>query len=163
RAHRRHRRHRAGRHPRRWRAAAAAVRRRHQTAGFGPPCIFFRIPPMKRLLLSLAPCAAALLGACAGNPPSLPDAELAARIRAETVREALESIRDVYGYDFRMEGRRITVYPPTLQTRIFSVNYPTTQRRGRSELHVSSSSAPNNSSSNGSTPGAPGSSSAAPE
>lgn len=58
-------------------------------------------------------------------------------LRAVTVREALESIRDVYGYDFRMDGRRITVYPPTLQTRIFSVNYLTGQRKGRSEMRVS--------------------------
>lgn len=63
-------------------------------------------------------------------------------LRSVTVREALESIRDVYGYDFRVEGRRITVYPPTLQTRIFTVHYPTTQRRGRSEVRVSGGSAP---------------------
>lgn len=58
-------------------------------------------------------------------------------LRAVTVREALESIRDVYGYDFRVDGRRITVYPPTMQTRIFSVNYPTAQRRGKSEMRIS--------------------------
>jgi MSHA biogenesis protein MshL len=57
-------------------------------------------------------------------------------LRAVTVREALESIRDVYGYDFRIEGRRITVYPPTMQTRIFTVNYLTSQRRGRSDTRV---------------------------
>lgn len=57
-------------------------------------------------------------------------------LRAVTVREALESIRDVYGYDFRVDGRRITVYPPTMQTRIFSVNYLTGQRRGKSEMRV---------------------------
>lgn len=67
-------------------------------------------------------------------------------LRSVTVREALESIRDVYGYDFRMDGRRITVYPPTLQTRIFTINYPTSQRRGRSEVRVSGGSAPANNS-----------------
>ena len=70
-------------------------------------------------------------------------------LRSVTVREALESIRDVYGYDFRMEGRRITVYPPTLQTRIFTINYPTSQRRGRSEVRVSGGSAPANNSGGG--------------
>jgi MSHA biogenesis protein MshL len=54
------------------------------------------------------------------------------------VSEALESIRDVYGYDFKIEGRRITIYAPTLQTRIFTVNYPNSQRSGNSELRVSS-------------------------
>ena len=70
-------------------------------------------------------------------------------LRSVTVREALESIRDVYGFDFRIEGRRITVYPPTLQTRIFTVNYLTSQRRGRSELRVSGGSAPANTNSGG--------------
>ncbi|HBH39015.1 MAG TPA: general secretion pathway protein GspD, partial [Curvibacter sp.] len=62
-------------------------------------------------------------------------------LRGVTVKEALESIRDVYGYDFRMEGRRITVYAPTLQTRIFTLNYPHAQRVGRSELRVASGAA----------------------
>jgi MSHA biogenesis protein MshL len=65
-------------------------------------------------------------------------------LRGVTVKEALEAIRDVYGYDFRIEGRRITVYAPTLQTRIFSVNFPHTQRSGRSEVRVSSGAAPLN-------------------
>jgi MSHA biogenesis protein MshL len=67
---------------------------------------------------------------------------LSVTLRGVTVREALESIRDVYGYDFRIDGRRITVYPPTLQTRIFSVNYLHTRRSGRSEVRVSAGSAP---------------------
>ena len=62
-------------------------------------------------------------------------------LRGVTVKEALESIRDVYGYDYRMEGRRITIYAPSLQTRIFTLNYPHAQRVGRSELRVSSGAA----------------------
>jgi MSHA biogenesis protein MshL len=68
--------------------------------------------------------------------------QMSVTLRSVTVREALESIRDVYGYDFRIEGRRITVYPPTMQTRIFTVNYLTSQRKGRSDVRVTSSSAP---------------------
>jgi MSHA biogenesis protein MshL len=63
---------------------------------------------------------------------------LSVTLRGVTVTEALESIRDVYGYDFKIEGRRITIYAPTLQTRIFTVNYPNSQRVGSSELRVSS-------------------------
>ena len=59
-------------------------------------------------------------------------------LRGVTVREALEAIRDVYGYDFKIDGRRITVYPPTLQTRIFTVNYLNMRRDGRSEIRVNS-------------------------
>jgi MSHA biogenesis protein MshL len=62
---------------------------------------------------------------------------LSVTLRGVTVTEALESIRDVYGYDFKIEGRRITIYAPTLQTRIFTVNYPNSQRAGSSELRVS--------------------------
>jgi MSHA biogenesis protein MshL len=63
---------------------------------------------------------------------------LSVTLRGVTVTEALEAIRDVYGYDFKIEGRRITVYAPTLQTRVFNLNYPTSQRQGSSELRVSS-------------------------
>jgi MSHA biogenesis protein MshL len=62
---------------------------------------------------------------------------LSVTLRGVTVSEALESIRDVYGYDFKIEGRRIIIYAPTLQTRIFTVNYPNSQRVGSSELRVS--------------------------
>jgi MSHA biogenesis protein MshL len=65
--------------------------------------------------------------------------KLSVTLRGVTVKEALESIRDVYGYDFKMEGRRITIYAPTLQTRIFTINYPNSPREGRSELRIASS------------------------
>jgi MSHA biogenesis protein MshL len=81
---------------------------------------------------------------------------LSVTLRGVTVREALESIRDVYGYDYKIDGRRITVFPPSLQTRIFSVNYLQGKRQGRSEVRVSGGSAPNNNpnaSASGSAPG----------
>lgn len=81
---------------------------------------------------------------------------LSVTLRGVTVPEALEAIRDVYGYDFKIEGRRITVYAPTLQTRVFTLNYPTSQRQGSSELRVTSgagvaSTSGGSSSTNGST------------
>ncbi len=63
--------------------------------------------------------------------------QLSLTLKAVTLREALESLRDVYGYDFRIEGRRVTVYPASMQTRVFSINYLPGQRLGRSELRVS--------------------------
>jgi len=71
-------------------------------------------------------------------------------LRSVTVREALEAIRDVYGFDFKIEGKRITVYAPTLQTRVFSINYPTSQRVGQSDLRVSSGGGTGGSSTTGS-------------
>lgn len=62
---------------------------------------------------------------------------LSVTLRGVTVAEALEAIRDVYGYDYKMEGRRITIYAPSLQTRMFTINYPHAQRNGSSELRVS--------------------------
>ena len=76
---------------------------------------------------------------------------LSVTLRGVTVTEALEAIRDVYGYDFKIEGRRIVVYAPTLQTRVFTINYPHALRVGNSELRVTSGSngSNNNNSNNG--------------
>lgn len=79
---------------------------------------------------------------------------LSVTLRGVTVAEALDAIRDVYGYDFKMEGRRITIYAPTLQTRIFTVNYPHSQRVGNSELRVSPGAALQSSSSGSTAAGA---------
>ena len=57
-----------------------------------------------------------------------------------TVLEALETIRELYGYEYRVQGNRITVQPLSLQTRVFQVNYLHAQRRGRSDVRVSSGS-----------------------
>jgi len=78
---------------------------------------------------------------------------LSVTLRGVTVAEALAAIRDVYGYDFKMEGRRITIYAPTLQTRIFTVNYPHSQRSGNSELRVASGASLPANGANGSTSG----------
>ena len=63
---------------------------------------------------------------------------LSVTLHSVTVVEALEAIRDVYGYDFKIEGRRIIIYAPTLQTRVFTLNYPHSQRDGSSSLLVAS-------------------------
>lgn len=57
-----------------------------------------------------------------------------------TVFDALEAIREMYGYDYKVDGTRIYIQPLTLQTRIFHVNYLTGQRDGRSSLRVASGS-----------------------
>lgn len=57
-----------------------------------------------------------------------------------TVFEALEAIRELYGYDYKIDGTRIYIQPITLQTRIFQVNYLTGLREGKSSLRVSGGS-----------------------
>lgn len=71
--------------------------------------------------------------------------QLSLTLKGITLREALESLRDVYGYDFRIDGRRVTVFPAAMQTRVFSINYLPGQRLGRSELRVSTGARTNGS------------------
>lgn len=76
-----------------------------------------------------------------------------------TIFEALDSIREVYGYDYSVDGNRIYVSQPELQTRLYQVNYIIGQRRGVNDLQViggatigkQSSSSSNTSSSTAST------------
>jgi MSHA biogenesis protein MshL len=57
-----------------------------------------------------------------------------------TVFEALEAIREMYGYDYKIDNTRIYIQPLTLQTRIFQVSYLTEKREGTSSLRVVSGS-----------------------
>lgn len=68
-----------------------------------------------------------------------------------TIRDALDALRDLYGYEYRIEGSRISILPAGIQTRVFKVNYLTGQRRGTSDLRVQSGSV-----SDVSSPGVPG-------
>ncbi|MDR7306961.1 secretin N-terminal domain-containing protein [Rhodoferax saidenbachensis] len=108
-----------------------------------PPAVALPPEPRLDLLVNNAQAREVFLAIVADTRYSMlmhPDVTgtLSVTLRGVTVTEALEAIRDVYGYDFKIEGRRITVYAPTLQTRVFTINYPTSQRTGSSELRVSS-------------------------
>jgi MSHA biogenesis protein MshL len=54
------------------------------------------------------------------------------------LREALDSIRELYGYEYKIESTRIFIQPAGVQTRVFQVNYLSAQRRGISQLRVAS-------------------------
>lgn len=60
-----------------------------------------------------------------------------------TLQETLDAVREVYGYDYKIEGTRISVKPLTMQTKMFRVNYLVGSRRGVSNLRVSSTSVAN--------------------
>ena len=83
--------------------------------------------------------------------------ELSVSLKDVTVTEALDTLRDLYGFDYSVQGSRITVLPAALQTRIFQVNYLQAQRQGQTQTRVSSGSIASGSASPGSP--APGSSS----
>jgi MSHA biogenesis protein MshL len=112
-----------------------------------PPVVAMPPEPKLDLLVNNAQAREVFLAIVADTRYSMlmhPDVTgtLSVTLRGVTVAEALEAIRDVYGYDFKIEGRRITIFAPTLQTRIFTINYPHSLRQGASELRVSSGAAP---------------------
>lgn len=63
---------------------------------------------------------------------------LSANLKDVSLFEALDAIREVYGYDYKVEGNRIYIKPLTMQTRVFQVNYLTGNRSGSSDIRVSS-------------------------
>ena len=65
---------------------------------------------------------------------------ISANLKNVTVPEALSSIRELYGYDYTIDGRRVVIHPLTAQTRIFKVNYLAGTRSGSSDTRVISGS-----------------------
>ena len=65
---------------------------------------------------------------------------ISVNLKDVTVFEALDAIRELYGYDYKVEGTRIYIKPLTLQTRVFQVNYLTGSRKGTSDIRVTSGS-----------------------
>ena len=60
---------------------------------------------------------------------------ISVNLKDVTVPEALSSIRDLYGYEYRIDGTRIFVEPMTIQTKVFTVNYLVGQRSGHRPVH----------------------------
>jgi MSHA biogenesis protein MshL len=63
---------------------------------------------------------------------------LSVNLKDVTVFEALDTIREMYGYDYKVRGTRIFIQPLSLQTRVFQVNYLYNQRKGKSEVRINS-------------------------
>ncbi len=68
---------------------------------------------------------------------------ITAKLKDVTMVEALDAVREMYGYDYKIEGTRISIRPLTMQTRMFQVNYLVGTRKGLSNLRVSSTSVAN--------------------
>lgn len=65
---------------------------------------------------------------------------LTLNLKDVTVREALDTIRELYGYDYKVQGTRILVQSNALQTRLFQINYLASRRAGMSSTRVFSGS-----------------------
>ena len=114
------------------------------------------VEPKFDLVVNNAPANQVFMGIVSGTRYSMlvhPDVagSISVNLKDVTVLEALDAIRELYGYDYKLEGTRIYVLPLTLQTHIFQVNYLTSLRKGTSEITVTSGSI-SNSSSGSSTP-----------
>jgi MSHA biogenesis protein MshL len=90
-----------------------------------------------------APARAFFEGLADGTPKNMlvhPDVtgRVTVHLKQVTLEEALDAMRDLYGYDYRPVARGYMVLPATLQTRIFHLNYLDLQRTGVSKTRVSS-------------------------
>ncbi|MDB5814753.1 MAG: mshL [Rhodocyclales bacterium] len=108
-------------------------------------------PPEKRFNLAVnnAPASQVFAALAADSRYSIvvhPDVagNITVNLKDVTLPEALESIREVYGYDYRISGDRVTVQPLTLQTRMFQLNYLSANRVGHSGTRVISGSITSN-------------------
>ncbi len=64
-----------------------------------------------------------------------------------TVPEVMETVRDVYGYEYQRRGDTFMVLPASMRTRIFQVNYLDFIRKGKSITRVTSGETTQNQSS----------------
>jgi MSHA biogenesis protein MshL len=102
------------------------------------------LEPRFDLVVSATPVQQVFMAIVSGTRYSMllhPEVEgsISLNLKDVTVFEALEAIREMYGYDYKMSGDRIYVQPLTMQTRIFQVNYLTGSRAGTSSVRVTSS------------------------
>jgi len=114
------------------------------------------------LSVSNAPASQVFLAMVSGTRYSMivhPEVKdlISVNLKDVTVIEALDTLRDLYGYEYRIQGSRISVLPVSLQSRLFQVNYLQVTREGRSDVRVSSGSITSSASQPGAAPGAAGS------
>lgn len=64
--------------------------------------------------------------------------EISLMLKDVTVQEVLDVVSEVYGYHYRRSAAGYIVFPATLQTRIFQIDYLDLQRSGVSRTRVSS-------------------------
>ncbi|CAN5894869.1 pilus (MSHA type) biogenesis protein MshL [soil metagenome] len=116
------------------------------------PSLSSPLPPARKpmeerfnLNFSNAPASQFFMGIVSGTRYNMlvhPDVtgSISANLKDVTLFEALDAIRELYGYDYKVEGSRIYIKPLSLQTRVFQINYLAATRRGASDIRVTSGS-----------------------
>ena len=65
---------------------------------------------------------------------------ISVNLKDVSLAEALEAIREIYGYEYKIDGSRVYIQPAGMQTRVFQVNYLIGARQGRSDMRVTAGS-----------------------
>lgn len=104
------------------------------------------LEPRFDLVVSNAPAAQVFMGIVSGTRYSMLMPQdltgtISVNLKDVTVLEALAAIREVNGYEFKVDGTRIYIQPQTIQTRVFKVNYLVGSRSGSTRINVSSGGA----------------------
>jgi len=120
------------------------------------------IEPRFDLSVNAAPAAQVFMSIVSGTRYSMlvhSDVKGAVTVNLKdvTVQEALDALRDLYGYEYRFDGTRILIQSSGMRTRVFRVNYLIGQRLGRSDIRVTSGSIADSAGTSGAgIPGVPG-------
>lgn len=101
--------------------------------------------PRFDLAVSNAPAGQVFLAIVSGTPYSMllpPDVggNITVNLKNVTVLEALDTIRELFGYEYRIQGKRIFIESNTMKTRVFQINYLASHRKGSSDLRVTGNS-----------------------
>ena len=101
--------------------------------------------PRFSLTVNNAKASEVFMGMVTGTPYSMlvhPDVTgtLTLNLKNVTVPEAMEAVRALYGYEYEVQGKRIVVPSPAMQTRIYHLNALAMQRKGMSDMRVVSGS-----------------------
>ncbi|HUR40513.1 MAG TPA: pilus (MSHA type) biogenesis protein MshL [Verrucomicrobiae bacterium] len=64
--------------------------------------------------------------------------DITLNLKNVTVQEAMDHVREAFGYDYRKTPAGYTILAETMQSRIFRVNYLNVKRSGKSRISVSS-------------------------
>lgn len=75
------------------------------------------------------------------------------KLKNVTVVDVLDAVRDAYGYDYRRMSSGFLIIPPSVQTRLYQLNYIDLERRGTSRMRVQSGQSGQGSSPNSLTAG----------
>jgi len=65
---------------------------------------------------------------------------ISVNLKDVSLSEALEAIREIYGFEYKIDGSRVYIQPAGMQTRVFQVNYLIGARQGRSDMRVTAGS-----------------------